>query len=239
MDDEKSVKQLIREELKKLSALTWKERLIYVWDYYKLLMAAVLLVIALISLGVTIYKNKQLNQLLTVYFVNCNSLVLNSDEISDEFITSIGGISEKDVIRIDTTVYLSDDGSQYSMSNQVKITAMVSSGNVDVMLMDPEMFAVYAEQEYFRDLSDVLTAEQKEKWSDLLIIDEKTGKVNGIDLTEAPALQKREAYFGDTVYGGVILNSTRLEYCDEFFEYLLSDEDFTEIQTENTDSAAE
>ena len=239
MDDKKSVKQLIREELKKLSALTWKQRFIYVWDYYKLLMAAILLVISLISLGVTIYKNKQLNQLLTVYMVNCNSLVLNSDEISDEFVTFIGGVTEKDVIRVDTTVYLSDDGSQYSMSNQVKITAMVSSGNVDLMLMDPEMFSVYAEQDYFRDLSEVFSEEQIEKWSDLLITDEKTGKIQGIDLTDAPALCKREAYFGDTVYGGVILNSTRLDYCDDFIEYLMSDEDFTESQTENTDSAAE
>ena len=239
MNDKKSVKQVIREELKKLSTLTWGQRFVYVWDYYKLLMAAVLLVIALISLGVTIYKNKQLNQLLTVYMVNCNSIVLNSKEISDEFITSIGGISEKDVIRVDTTVYLSDDGSQYSMANQVKITAMVSSGNVDLMLMDPEMFSIYAEQDYFRDLSEVLSEEQLEKWSDLLITDEKTGKIQGIDLTEAPALQKREAYFGDTVYGGVILNSTRLEFCDDFFEYLMSEEDFTDLQAENADSAAE
>lgn len=239
MNDKKSVKQVIREELKKLSTLTWGQRFVYVWDYYKLLMAAVLLVIALISLGVTIYKNKQLNQLLTVYMVNCNSIVLNSKEISDEFITSIGGISEKDVIRVDTTVYLSDDGSQYSMANQVKITAMVSSGNVDLMLMDPEMFSIYAEQDYFRDLSEVLSEEQMKKWSDLLITDEKTGKIQGIDLTEAPALQKREAYFGDTVYGGVILNSTRLEFCDDFFEYLMSEKDFTDLQTENADSAAE
>ena len=43
--DDKNPKAVIREELKKLSALSWGERVGYIWDYYKPLMAAILVII--------------------------------------------------------------------------------------------------------------------------------------------------------------------------------------------------
>ena len=59
--DERSIREIIREELKKLKGMTWGQRLGYIWDYYKPLMAAILAVILVISIGVSIYRNMQLH----------------------------------------------------------------------------------------------------------------------------------------------------------------------------------
>ena len=103
--DERSIREVIREELKKLKGMTWGQRLGYIWDYYKPLMAAILAVILVISIGVSIYRNMQINHLLNVYFVNCNSTELDAQAITDDFAEYIGGIGAKDEI------LLPDEGS--------------------------------------------------------------------------------------------------------------------------------
>ena len=133
--DERSIREIIREELKKLKGMTWGQRLGYIWDYYKPLMAAILAVILVISIGVSIYRNMQINHLLNVYFVNCNSTELDAQAITDDFAEYIGGIGAKDEILLDTSTILdAEDTSQYSMASQMKFTAVVAAGDVDVAM---------------------------------------------------------------------------------------------------------
>ena len=115
--------------------MTWGQRLGYIWDYYKPLMAAILAVILVISIGVSIYRNMQINHLLNVYFVNCNSTELDAEAITDDFAEYIGGIGAKDEILLDTSTILdAEDTSQYSMASQMKFTAVVAAGDVDVAI---------------------------------------------------------------------------------------------------------
>ena len=122
--------------------MTWGQRLGYIWDYYKPLMAAILAVILVISIGVSIYRNMQINHLLNVYFVNCNSTELDAQAITDDFAEYIGGIGAKDEILLDTSTILdAEDTSQYSMASQMKFTAVVAAGDVDVAIFDSEQYA--------------------------------------------------------------------------------------------------
>lgn len=225
--DEKTVKQIIREELQKLSKLTWKQRFVYVWDYYKPLFAAIIGILALISLGVTIYQNKQLNHLLHIYFMNCNSMEVNSEEITDEFVESIGGIGAKDIISIDTTMAFIGDDSQYEMANQMKLMAMSAAAEMDLIVVDEEKYLELEAQGFFGDLTEVLSEEQMEKWSDLLVegtaLEDGTIPVTGIDLTDSPVLEKAHAYPGLKVYGAVAVSSTHTDLCDDFITYLMGE----------------
>lgn len=184
--EEKQTKEIIREELKKLSGLTWGQRLGYIWDYYKPIMAAILAVIFLISIGVTIYRNKQIQDLLKVYLLNSNSYGIDSERMVNEFTEWIGGIEEKQEILIDTTLSIGDDNSQYGMANQVKLTALASVGDIDVMLMDEETFDSYYKVGYFADLTEVLPEERLNDWQDFLIYREpvaesETEEAAGLD----------------------------------------------------------
>lgn len=225
--DEKTVKQIIREELGKLSKLSWKQRIVYIWDYYKPLFVALIGIIAAISLGVTIYHNKQLNHLLNIYFVNCNSIELNSDDFTDGFAEALGGIGEKDVIMLDITMAFTGDNSQYEMANQMKMMALSSAAEMDVILVDEEKYLELEPQGFFADLSQILSEEQMEEWTDLLVtgttLEDGTVPVTAIDLTDSPLLTEKNAYPGLKVYGTVAVTSERTELSDEFFAYLLAE----------------
>lgn len=226
--DERSIKEIIREELGKLSKLTWGQRLVYVWDYYKPLMAALLVIIGLISVGVTIYRNMQLNYLMNAFFINCHSYQFDSDELANEFAELIGGIGEKDVISIDPTMTFLGDNSQYEMANQMKLMAMSAASEIDFVVLDEAKYQELEVQGFFKNLNEVLTADQLEQWSDLLV--EGTKKEDGIipisaiDLTDAALLTEIKAYSDVKVYGAIATTSVRTELCDEFFSYLLGEE---------------
>lgn len=171
--EDRSIRETIREEWKKLSKLSWGERIVYIWDYYKPLMVAIACVILAISIGVSIYHNMQINTLLNAYFINCNALDADGDAIAAGFAAYLGGIGEKDEVHVDTMTTLDDeDMSNYGTANQMKMTAYIAAGDVDVLLLNQSAYDKYDGSGAFADLSTLLTKEQLEQWSDLLVYGE-------------------------------------------------------------------
>ena len=224
--DERSIREIIREELKKLKGMTWGQRLGYIWDYYKPLMAAILAVILVISIGVSIYRNMQINHLLNVYFVNCNSTEMDAQAITDDFAEYIGGIGAKDEILIDTSTVLdAEDTSQYSMASQMKFTAVAAAGDIDVAVFDTEQYEKYRDGYGLEDLSKILSEEQLSKWKDSLVYgtDEETGKEIpvALDVQKASLMEQSKAYNGEKVYAVVMANSSHTDMSAKFLEYLM------------------
>lgn len=224
--DERSVKEIIREELKKLKELTWGQRLGYVWDYYKPLMVAILVIAALISIGVTIYRNKQIDHLLNVYMVNCNPISADGEALAQDFGAYLGGLDKNQMVTFDTSISLGDDTSQYGMAGQMKLTTLTAAGEIDILLLDPESYQKYSEVDYFADLTTLLSKEQLDEWSGLLIgaggKPADGGAVYAVDLTDSPVLVATEAYGGGPVYGCVLAKQEYSELCDDLFAYLLA-----------------
>ena len=85
----------------------------------------------------------------------------------------LGGIGEKDEIHVDTMTTLDDeDMSNYGTANQMKMTAYIAAGDVDVLLLNQSAYDKYDGSGAFADLSTLLTKEQLEQWSDLLVYGE-------------------------------------------------------------------
>lgn len=240
---EKTLKQIIREELQKLSGMSLGQRVGYIWDYYKPLMAALLGVIFLICIGVEIYQNKQIEQLLSVYMINNGNILADSDALTDEFADYIGGLKEKQQITIDTSLTLGDENSTVI---QTKFMVLAAANELELLLMDETTFDQYYEQGFFTDLTGMLAEEQLEEWADLLVYREKIDEdvsepdteepesvqretasgsaeeiIAAIDLSGSPVLQDYGFYQGETVYGCIYANSEYKELYGQFFTFLL------------------
>ena len=244
--DDRSIRETIREEWKKLSKLSWGERIVYIWDYYKPLMVAIAGVILAISIGVSIYHNMQINTLLNAYFINCNALDADGDAIAADFAAYLGGIGEKDEIHVDTMTTLDDeDMSNYGTANQMKMTAYIAAGDVDVLLLNQSAYDKYDGSGAFADLSTLLTKEQLEQWSDLLVYgevekqtesgadtdktdSETSGNTSGgtevpvaLKMQDAPVVKEFNAYYDEPVYAVILGNSKHTDTAVEFLDYLL------------------
>ncbi|MCD7764244.1 MAG: hypothetical protein LUI14_13885 [Lachnospiraceae bacterium] len=220
------IKDKIREETGKLKLLSWKDRLIYVWDYYKPQMAAIIAVIFVIYLGITIYHNLQIDNVFSVYMVNCNSYYVDSETLLADYTDYIGGIGEKEEMTFDTSIILDEEDSNYGYAYQMKFTAVLTAQMVDVILADTDTFEEYAGYGYFVDLREVLTDEQLEEWSDLLVYMDNTEEgVNApyaIDLTGTAVVEEYDLYEG-TVYGGVVINGENIDMAPTFLDWMFED----------------
>ncbi len=226
--EERSIREIIREERKKLSGMTWGQRLGYIWDYYKPLMVAVLVIIVIISIGVTIYQNMQINYIVQVYMTNCNSLEMDVDQIAADFGEYIGGLEKHDQVTVDTSVLLDSESlSEAAMAGQMKMMALSAAGDIDVVLFDEANFERYCESGALEDLESLLDQEQLAAWSDLLVpgTNSETGEegVYALQLQNAPLLVEQNAYGGGPVYGAVMVSSVRKDMGVAFLQFLLEE----------------
>lgn len=203
-----------------MSGMTWGKRLGYIWDYYKPLLAALLGIIIAINLGVTIYRNLQLVDVLQVYMVNSNALEVDTEEMAAEFGEYIGGLKKNEVVTIDTSLIEDeDDVSQYSMASQVKLMALTSGGGIDILILEEDVYQQYLEEGMIQSIDSILSEEQKEKWSDLLIQD--SGQTYAVDVHDSPVLRRYNAYTGGKIYAAVSVNASHTDVCGDFIEYIL------------------
>lgn len=192
-----SVNDEIREQQKQaLSTMSFKEKLAYFWDYYKIHTIAVIGGIALV---VSFVHQIAANKPYAFYAMLLNAAVgeENTDTSviwENEFLEFAGIDAEAYRVCIDTTLSLSsaNSGSQYEMANRQKIAAMMHAGDIHAIAADTETFESYAHAETFCNLSDVFTEEELAPYADLLYYTDAAGfnEDSVSTLTEMEAAQK-------------------------------------------------
>lgn len=163
-----SVAEEIREQQKQaLGTMNSKEKLAYFWDYYKIHVFVLIIVIAMVATFIYQYvTNKDYGFYASL--VNAAITDQNQDLISEwaaEF-QEYAGIDPKEYqVYIDTSVVLSEDmGSSYSVSSEEKMFLMTQVGTVNAIIAETETFERYSQLEYFYNLENVLSPEEIEKY---------------------------------------------------------------------------
>ena len=172
MSSQESVVEEIREVQKKaFAAMSFKEKLAYFWDYYKIhTLVAVFIIVLLISLISSFLSNKP-NAFYAVLF-NAATTDENHDTSviwADEFQAYAEIDPDAYQVYIDTTVSMSaEGGSQYDVANRQKMAAMMQIGDIHAIVADTETFESYASLETFYVLTDIFSEAELAPYADLL-----------------------------------------------------------------------
>lgn len=164
-----SVADEIREEQKKaLSAMSFKEKLAYFWDYYKV---HTIITIIVLACAISFIRQYMANKDYGFYAALVNAhLADSSSELSAVWAEEFQEYAQIDpdeyLVYIDTSISLSEGlDAQYALTNQEKMLAMLQAGIVNAVVGDTEVFERYARNEYFYDLESLLSSEELEKFS--------------------------------------------------------------------------
>ena len=152
----------LQKEKKKLSRLSFGEKLQYIFDYYKFWILGVVVLVGLVwSVGSTILHNKPTGFYAMLLNAGGQDLSGQADEAAGEAFAEAAGLDdEKQKILVDTSATFNpNDQSQFSMAQNAKIAALYQSHEIDVMVADPGVFTYYALNGSFVDLRDVLDDE--------------------------------------------------------------------------------
>lgn len=160
----------IREQQKKaMKEKDLKGRLAYFWYYYKV---HVFVTIAVIALAVSFIYQYVTNKEYGFYATFINASVADYEigrTWADEFMEYAQIDPEEYEVYMDTSVQTGGQAmSQYAMSSQEKMFAMLQVGEINLIAADTEVFESYSQNEFFCNLSEVLPADTLEKYKDYL-----------------------------------------------------------------------
>ena len=176
------LKKSFKSELEKLKHMSVKDKIWYIFEYYKFHMIAIILFLSLLwVIGNSIYRQSFTTRL-TFAIVNDYSGGNSSMEPLEKGLREALGLGKKDLIEIDSGLFINTDenqSSEFSYASMAKITALAAGGNLDIIIGDPKTLEHYASQDAFLDLRDFLPAdlvEQAEKEDLFLYTDTANGQ---------------------------------------------------------------
>ena len=225
--------------------MKFRKKIQYIWDYYKF--PLVVLCIFLYVIGYFLYGHfTRKDTILYTALVNVSASESLTRQLSTNFIPYIKEDSSKKELQLYTGLYLTDDENnpnhEYTYASRMKILASIDGEQLDVVLMNKESFDAFSQNGYLYNLEELLSNEYPalyEKWKPYLVTNTIILEDNSTDVQldssisyqavteEAPtglAISQtgllHDAGFSDTVYLGIVANTSRADTAVHYIQYL-------------------
>ncbi len=230
-----------------LKRLYGKQKIQYIWDYYKLPIVICLILLYIITYTLHGHFSKK-EILLYTGLVNVSAGEQLTARLSGGFIDSVDDDASKSDMRLYSGLYLTDNlddpNHEYVYASRIKITASIDDEHLDVVIMNKEAFDAFSQngylynmEELFRD-SDSLAELEPYFVTNTVILKDNTDDMlldrslsyqavteeysTGLLVSEKGLF--KNAGFSEDVYLGVIKNSPRMDMAAEYIKYLISPE---------------
>ena len=219
--------------------LTARQKVQYIWDYYKLpIFAMIFILFFTVSLLHHYHDKKEV--LVHLGAVNILTGETLTQELTEGFVSYCGADPSSCEVLYYTGLYLTTDEASeyyaYNYASQIKILSAIDSEQLDMVLMNQEAFDAFAQNGYLMDLSaleglpaainQVVNKEIVEDNAKELVYDSSAAYHStireypmGIDTASFPCFAK--AQFSEPVYLGIIANTPRSDAVKKYLEYLL------------------
>ena len=188
----------MKERFRTFKQLSSKQKLQYIWDYYKIhIIVTVVLICAIFSIVKTVKHAGSVD--LYVAYVN----VAVDDKVTDALLGSSGLIisSYKDLL---ITEDPSSENLEYAYASSMKLTSALSADRLDVIIGDSYAMAYANKAEYLVDIEDFVRANNPQlldKLKPLFLLD-NNGKAYAIDVSGFAPFA--DAGYSEPIYLGII-----------------------------------
>lgn len=160
MSLKEQLKEEAKNERKKLSTMSWRDKLWYIWEYYKfhIIGVAIFLTVS-ISIGTTVVKNNYETAFYCAIINARSAAEANTDYLEKGFKEYLQ-VDEKTQVIVDSSLQVSyENPTEMGYAVMAKITALVASKELDAMISDPDNIEHYAAVGGLADLEQILPAD--------------------------------------------------------------------------------
>lgn len=214
------------------------EKLDYVFTYYKWPILLALLV--LLALGSVLRRElTRKDPVLYLAFANVAVGAETEEKLTAGFLGAAGIDPKRREVYLYRGLYLSENADtlnhEYAYASRMKLMGAVTSGKLDLILMNREAYDLLSRGGYLLELSSLLPESAQSCLTENTVVLSDNGieytlgeaavhevaaetAKNGIDVSAFPLFEA--AGFSDAVYLGVIANSGRLPDCTRYIDYL-------------------
>lgn len=212
-------------ELEKLKAMSWKDRVWYIWAYYKVHMAlAVAALLILQVVATSIYQSTFSTALYCIIINSQSSEEVNFAPLQEDFARYLG-LGKKELINVESNfIAYGDNASELSYAILAKISALVFSKDLDVIIGDTDTIDHFATLNGYLDLEKELPPEL------LSLVQDRLFYAAGEDGAEyACAIDiSGTSFASETHLGqeppllGIIINSDQREHTEALIRYIFA-----------------
>lgn len=160
-----SIKDYLKEEAgrerQKLSQMSNRDKLWYIWEYYKLpIIGTVIAVFVIISFASAVYSNRFDNALYIMILNDKSGGNNHTDELADA-LDSYLNLGKNEQVTIDDSLSVTYDGSTSEMgyASLAKITALITTKDLDIIIGDTASMDHFGSLSAFSNLEEELPAD--------------------------------------------------------------------------------
>lgn len=223
-DNNHSMHDEIREQNAKLKGAPFREKLSYFQEYY--LKTTLVVIAAVIFIGYIAHSilTAPSDTAFAAYFFNDTGDSSNT-ELIDGFVEYLNLDTSVHEAYIDATMnYISDSSDINIFMGLEKTMAVISTGELDVVVGDAETADYFARSECLHDITTVLPDDLLTKFEDKLYYAEvgenKELVPVGIYVTDSPKLNEYYYYVDREPILGFIINSNSMDNAIAFLRYI-------------------
>ena len=189
------------------NTMTFGKKLEYLWMYYKGVLFGAVILVCLISIGITMYKGAHTTVLLNAVIVGGDNL---KAEWLEESFAQYADVEEEDgVLQMRTNI--PDDGG--GMTSTTALTTLMGAESVDVLICPKRVFEDYDSYDGFLNMRDVL-GDKASGYGDSVLD-------NGVRLKAGNILEKEAMTAYDEIYAAIPANCQNPKMAAKFIEFLL------------------
>ena len=216
------------EEWAKIKALPFKEKIQYIWMYFKIPIIVALFVIGFGTFLIVRIATNIPDNWLTVTFANTTARAGTGSEIWKDFTEYAGYDLKQKKVEFNAESYF--DYLQNQARGNAYYNAFVSladAGEIDAITMSKDSLAALGQSGRLFDLNDEACASLKKKYADRFIYytpvddEEHTAPIPvGIDVSDSLLVTKYKVYSGDCALG-VGAHSENIKEIEDFLRFIL------------------
>lgn len=229
LDDDAEIYKIRKQktEKEKLQDLSPKERVAYIWEYYRFHALGVVLALAIIFYIVYEIATPDAETQFYAALINNSIDIEVINEVSKEFSDVLQLNPETETLMFNTSLYFGND-IEYNVSNATSrqvLGTYIAAQEVDVIIAPESEFENYAYYGYFDRISSQLPTDLYTKLSDYFYFsdmeDDLEKNVYGIYLADTE-LFANHAVNTDPYILGIVANSEHKGNSIEFIRYLFN-----------------
>lgn len=223
MSLKEQLKEEIRTERRKMKDMSLQDRLWYIWEYYKFHIGGVLLAVILINIIATSIYNTTIHPGLYCMIINNQSAQELDTSVLEEDFHALMGFGKKEPIYAETMfISYGDEATEYSYASMAKLSALVASRDLDILMADQENTDHYASMDGLADLKQLLPSDILSEVEGRLGFSRDSGgksvavslDISGTDFAQTMHLSEKASNLS------IISNSTRTDTAIALIRYI-------------------
>lgn len=203
-----------------------KDKLQYIWDYYKMWIIGAVVLVGLICYFASAFYHRPKDEILNVAFVNFYDDISKETEFYQDFLDFAeqnGALEVNGDITFDSNYFFDlSKASGAANTYYQKMIANLEAKTCDAVVCEYDNLLGIGESGRLLDLEDERVKGFCEPYRERMVTVEKDGRsvLIGIDISDSPVFDNVNGY-ANACYFAISSNAGHLDMVEEFLQYLL------------------